>query len=111
MYLHFTPHYIFGFKVANGCRDMMFDSEEIEMLGLYSYADEVVRGYACDFLYGIDLESIGEPAPAKVIKEVEHAQSVLSKKYGVELKTGYFVGLSGDFEEYEMELYEPADEE
>ncbi|KAI3629656.1 hypothetical protein MIR68_011091 [Amoeboaphelidium protococcarum] len=91
---------------------MMFDQEEIEMLGLDSYASEVIRGYACEFLYGVDLNAVvGQPAPAKVIERVERAQSVLSKKYGLELETGYFVGLSGDIEYYDIKQYQPVNEE
>lgn len=91
----FYSYYIYGFQDMIFCKDNIIDEEEIEGLGLEIFTEDIVRLYAGDIVYGIQIKPGIEVKDAE-IKLVENSIKKLQKKYNMgKLKKGYFVGIKG----------------
>lgn len=109
MYGCFDPDYVYGIIDDDNCRNMIFDEDEIETLGLEIYAQDVVRNYLGNAVYGVSVE---KTASKKQKSSVKDAMDYLKKNYKNtdKLRMGYFLVIKGNWE-VEHEPYKHKEDE
>lgn len=90
MYGCFDPVFVYGIEEPGV--NMMIDQELLEEQEIEYFTDHVVKGYACNIIYGVVL-SFDDFITKKTIDTV----IAFAKKFNLP-ETAHYLAISGDFE-------------
>ena len=107
MHTCFTPYIVFGIVDID---DKELADEFLDKWGVHKFVTEVVRGYACQFIYG-KIVSAEDVRKGKKSQSVLKFAKELRDKHGIDLgEPEYLCALSGDYESSQHEVYNPDDD-